>query len=51
MGEFPTSDYDVVYLNPDGSWEVSGFKAHWGAEAFADFGRHLLPWEWVCPWA
>lgn len=47
MGEFPTSDYEIVYLNPDGSWSESGFKAHWGAECFADFGAYLIPWEWA----
>lgn len=38
-------DFGFVWcwLNPDLTWEYSGYKAHWGATVWADFGSYLIP--------
>lgn len=42
---------EVTYVNPDGSMTSSGFKAHFDAALFIDFGdQGLIPSCFVWGW-
>jgi hypothetical protein len=41
------SDYELFYINGDGTTTNSPFKAHWDAELFLDFGRYIIPSSFI----
>lgn len=43
MASSPVPDWTSLWLDPDGTWQTSGFKADFDAEHFRDYGRYILP--------
>lgn len=46
MPTYITPEWTHIFLQPDGSWTRSYFKAHDNAICFRDYGDYYAPTEW-----